>query len=281
MGLGFFGPKQAQHLFWLGRWMNSSLACSSIGIVSSIRKPFEECKKMEKKIIDWKGFARLDSIMNAENKKEGEVINQEMEKYDEAREQIIKELRAAQKASKAAVYALQKRDLAGAKAKIAIAEGVIRNFLPTVSANPDLRRGTFSAAVEEFVEAKAFETFLEDNSLIQKSAFEGLSVTNEEYLGGISDLVGEMIRFSVLEATKRNVEAVRHCRDLTDDILAGFMQFNLKNGMLRKKSDSVKYGLKRFEEILYDLSLKVPEGKRLDAADFDERDTKKIKTDDE
>jgi hypothetical protein len=48
-----------------------------------------------------------------------------------------------------------------------------------------------------------------------------------------------------------------------------FMQLSLRNGLLRKKSDSIKYALKRCEEILYELSL-VPEGKRLDAAAFDE-----------
>ncbi len=47
------------------------------------------------------------------------------------------------------------------------------------------------------------------------------------------------------------------------------MQFNLKNGMLRKKSDSIKYAVKRFEEILYDLSL-ISSSRPLDAEAFSE-----------
>lgn len=243
--------------------------------------------------------------MNEENRKEWTKINQEMEAYDESREKIIKELRSAQKNSKVAIYALQKGDMGSAKEKIAAARVVILNHLPIVTSNPDLRRGTFSAAVEEYVEAKCFERFLEKSELILKSELAEVDVTNEEvmlfisccccynscfslqYLGGVSDLVGEMIRYSVLEATKRNVEAVRRCRDLANDILQAFMTFSLKNGNLRKKSDSIKYGVKRFEEILYDLSLKIPEGKRLDPGDFDEekgsdpRESKKSKIDDE
>ena len=53
-----------------------------------------------------------------------------------------------------------------------------------------------------------------------------------------------------------------------------FMNFNLRNGLLRKKSDSIKYAVKRFEEILYDLSL-VPAGKKLDADAFAEEKSPK------
>lgn len=65
------------------------------------------------------------------------------------------------------------------------------------------------------------------------------------------------------------LKAVQKCARLADDILHNFMQFNLKNGMLRKKSDSIKYAVKRFEEILYDLSL-ISSSRPLDAEAFSE-----------
>ena len=105
--------------------------------------------------------------------------------------------------------------------------------------NPHLRHGTFSAAIEEYVEGQLFMRFIQDGSLMRFSEFDGVC-NHEEYLGGVSDLTGEMQRYAVLKATARDVEAVRRCRDLTDDIMAAMMGFNFRNGNLRKKSDAIK-----------------------------------------
>jgi predicted translin family RNA/ssDNA-binding protein len=215
--------------------------------------------------------------MDAQNAEEWKRIAAEMDAFDDNRERVIKEMREVQKVSKTSIYALHRGEKVADK--LARAEQVIRSFEPIVKANPELRRGTFSAALEEYVEARSFEYFLWSGKLMPLASFGGL-VDNEEYLGGVADLTGELIRYAVLQATNRNVEAVRKCRKLADDLLVAFMQLSLRNGLLRKKSDSIKYALKRCEEILYELSL-VPEGKRLNAAAFDEEkqpEQKKAKT---
>ena len=40
------------------------------------------------------------------------------------------------------------------------------------------------------------------------------------------------------------------------DLLTGFRLLNLKNDMLRKKYDSLKYDLKKVEEVVYDISIR-------------------------
>ena len=40
------------------------------------------------------------------------------------------------------------------------------------------------------------------------------------------------------------------------DITAGFRLLNLKNDSLRKKFDSLKYDVKKVEEIVYDISIR-------------------------
>ena len=117
------------------------------------------------------------------------------------------------------------------------------------------------------MEARAFQQFLNDGSLISKASIGCCNA--EEYLGGVADLLGEMQRYAVLKATHRKVEDVRRCRALAADVQEAFMELNLRNGNLRKKSDSIKYALKRFEDILYQLSL-IPEGRKIDADVLDE-----------
>ena len=40
------------------------------------------------------------------------------------------------------------------------------------------------------------------------------------------------------------------------DVTAGFRLLNLKNDLLRKKFDSLKYDVKKVEEIVYDVSIR-------------------------
>lgn len=201
--------------------------------------------------------------MNSENKDEWTQMLREMERADENREKIIKEMRETQKCSKAAIYALHRQDMKTAAAKLETAENVAKKLFPLVSENPELRHGTFSAAVEEYVEARALECFLAHGTLVQKKSF-GSLCSVEEYLGGVADLTGELQRWAVIRATQRDVESVLKCRVLCDDIMSCMMEFTLKNGGLRRKFDAVKYAVKRMETILYELSL-LPAGAKVDA----------------
>ena len=40
------------------------------------------------------------------------------------------------------------------------------------------------------------------------------------------------------------------------DLHAGFQVLNLKNDILRKRVDSIKYAVKKVEDVVYDLSLR-------------------------
>jgi len=215
--------------------------------------------------------------MDSEDKIEWAAINEAMEAEDADRERVIKEMRETQKCSKAAVYALQRGDVVTATQKLDIALRVIRKIEPIIVSRPQLRFGTYSNAVEEYVEAVAFKKFLETGKLLRFS--EVNVATHEEYLGGISDLTGEMQRYAVLKATNRDAAAVQRCRDLSDDVMQQVMNLNLRNGNLRKKTDAIKYSVKRFETILYELSL-IPASKNIAPDAFaEEPDAKRLRED--
>lgn len=141
-----------------------------------------------------------------------------------------------QKLSKAAIYCLHRGELQEARAKLSHAHKLALAFLPLISEFQHLRKGTFSSAIEEFVEGKAFEYFLLHGKLVPMADHELKGLCDaEEYLGefddvdkeensklgagGIADLCGELTRFAVLRATVRDKAAVQRCAKLGDDIL--------------------------------------------------------------
>ena len=105
---------------------------------------------------------------------------------------------------------------------------------------------------------------LEDGTLITKKE---LKVVNaEEYLLGLCDFTGELVRYAVLRATARDKKAVQDVRNIIDAIHGQLLQFDLRNGELRKKYDSIKYNLQKAENTLYDLTLNPRGSKEADDA---------------
>lgn len=95
----------------------------------------------------------------------------------------------------------------------------------------------------------------------------GFDFTFEEYLHATISLINELSRLAVNSVTATAAanaqEPNSEAYDLPVEIdrflkqvQAGFMALNLKNDSLRRRSDSIKYDVKKVEEIVYDLALR-------------------------
>lgn len=84
----------------------------------------------------------------------------------------------------------------------------------------------------------------------------GFHLELEDYLGGLILLSNEMSRFCVNCVTHGDYERPLAVSGFLNDLLTGFRLLNLKNDNLRKKFDSLKYDMKKVEEVVYDLSIR-------------------------
>ncbi|VDC00772.1 unnamed protein product [Peniophora sp. CBMAI 1063] len=78
----------------------------------------------------------------------------------------------------------------------------------------------------------------------------------EDYLHGVITLVNELSRLAINSVTLGDFEAPIKISFFVKDIFAGFTMLNLKNDLLRRRFDSLKYDLKKIEEVVYDVSLR-------------------------
>ena len=58
------------------------------------------------------------------------------------------------------------------------------------------------------------------------------------------------------EVIQKNTGAVYIIKELVAEIYEEFLKLNLRNGELRKKSDSIKWNLNKLEDIIYQLELR-------------------------
>ncbi|KAI9835044.1 MAG: hypothetical protein M1819_002596 [Sarea resinae] len=81
-------------------------------------------------------------------------------------------------------------------------------------------------------------------------------LTIEEYLQSLISLVEELARLAINSVTLGDYRRPLLISQFVKDLHAGFQILNLKNDSLRRRSDSIKYSVKKVEDVVYDLSLR-------------------------
>lgn len=123
----------------------------------------------------------------------------------------------------------------------------------------------FCHSIQREVYFSALTLYLKEERLITKAeASEWLGIQEsgnffldlEDYLSGLTQLSNELSRFTVNSVTHGDYSRPKRIAGFLGDLLRGFRLLNLKNDNLRKKFDSLKYDLKKVEEVVYDLSIR-------------------------
>ena len=184
------------------------------------------------------------------NKSEFKKIREEMHKVDEKREQIIHLSREIITLSKQIIYAAQRNDL---KTAAFVVKNIKNKVKKLKNINITADTNINSVAFQEYVEAIAFYEFVKNKKIPTRAS---LNVSAENYLSGLCDLTGELVRKAVYDVIHKKFDEAVRIKELVHDIYGEFLKFHLRNGELRKKSDSIKWNLKKLEEVMYDISMK-------------------------
>lgn len=172
---------------------------------------------------------------------------------DRSRRELQQISSEALAASKRAIFAYHRDDEAAAHEQLEVAKERLRSGTAIVKKVSKLtQEGSWRAAQEEYAEADLLRQYLERGSL---GKVDGIADDAEIYLGGLSDMTGELVRRSVLHATDGDHETVERIFEDVRMVVELLMQMDL-TGSLRTKLDQSKQNLRKLEEIRYDLSLR-------------------------
>jgi len=173
--------------------------------------------------------------------------------FDVSRFKIIKESGEALQCSKKAIFAFQRGRADEAEVKLQEARAVLKSLEERFGKDFRLRmEGSWKSAMEEFCEAKLFGDFYKNEKL---DAIKEFHVEPDEYLGGLTDVTGEIVRMMIIWTTQKEFDKVRQANEVIHDIVEELMEYNFV-GYLRTKFDQAKNSLRKAEEIVYDISLR-------------------------
>jgi predicted translin family RNA/ssDNA-binding protein len=184
------------------------------------------------------------------DKKEFAEIRKEIEKADKIREDIIALSRDIISISKRIIYSIHRGNSGEASAYIKEIKEKKRKL---DRINRPVDANINKVAYQEYVEAMCYYGFVKNKKLPTKAS---LNVDIEDYLMGLCDLTGELSRRAVNDIIRKRFNEALKVKELVEEIYGEFLKFNLRNTELRKKSDSIKWNLKKLEDVIFDAKVK-------------------------
>lgn len=188
------------------------------------------------------------------NKHDLQKIKNEIEQFEELREKVIIDSREILHHAKNAIHAVHRNSLEDAEQLLHKAQNAVKQLNKSIKGDVSLTFiGAYRSSMQEYVEAMCYWRFVQHRKLPTRNE---LNVDYEDYLLGLCDLTGELARRAVVCATHRDVNQLNDIKNLIEGVYDFFISINLRDWDLRKKSDAIKWNLKKLEEILYDLNIR-------------------------
>ncbi|XP_064388527.1 translin-like isoform X2 [Halichondria panicea] len=120
------------------------------------------------------------------------------------------------------------------------------------------QRLCFLSSFLVYLETEKLATKLEVATMLGVEAKEddGFHLDLDDFLIGLLFMTNELPRLAVNSVILEDYQRPLAISTFLSDVTAGFRLLNLKNDFLRKKFDSLKYDVKKVEEVVYDVSIR-------------------------
>jgi len=150
------------------------------------------------------------------------------------------------------IFALQRNDFKAAETKMLDMEKALKNLQERFGFERLHREGAYKAAAEEYLEGKTLYLAIKNKPI---ESVKGISLDYESYLGGICDMIGELVRYATNRAANGKFSEVAKIKKLAEDIMGQLIDFDM-TGYLRTKYDQARGHLRKLEQMAYEIKLR-------------------------
>ncbi len=169
-------------------------------------------------------------------------IDKEMQLFDKRRDDMLQKCHEAIRFSKRVIYAVHRDD----KSVSELAKELTEKIQKLRTRGELQFSSTYKVAMQEYVEADCLYEFIYNNKVPTQRE---LYVSAPDYLSGLCDLTGELMRKANYFAINGKIKEALRVKELVDKIYEQFLLLDIRDNELRKKFDNVKYNLQKLEDL--------------------------------
>lgn len=181
-----------------------------------------------------------------------EQLKKDYRANESERRQIISASNNILFEAKKTIFALQRQDFKPAEEKLSAIRKALKNLAERFGQARLNREGAYKAAVEEYLEGQTFYATIKNKKI---ETVKDLRLDYEGYLGGICDLIGELVRYATNQAAKGKFSAVAKIKKSAEEIMTQLVDFDM-TGYLRTKYDQSRGHLRKLEQMAYEIKLR-------------------------
>ena len=130
---------------------------------------------------------------------------------------------------------------------------IIASLLIATQSDVLSREGRLNHAIERFTEVRLLKHFFENGTICGPALLD--NPDDEVFIGAMLGFAQELSRYVIGRACDNDVNSIYLCKAIVNQIQGKMLEFDLRNGNLRRKYDGLKYVVKSIETVLYELSL--------------------------
>ncbi|MCC7357242.1 hypothetical protein IT408_01925 [Candidatus Uhrbacteria bacterium] len=181
------------------------------------------------------------------------VVKKRYERLEVLRRELQKLSSDAQRLAKQAIFSLQRDNEKEGHSRLEEALLILKKAQKISQTEQRLAGdGMWRSALEEAAEAVLFFRLITKHEIASGKLFNDPTIL----LGGLSDAIGELVRFAVRAATAGDIDRVNKIADQAEELVEFITSLDM-TGSLRAKGDQARSHLRRLEDIRYDISRRV------------------------
>ena len=172
-----------------------------------------------------------------------------LDEYDELKDKVHDLSRKIIKDSKLCIYAIRRGDVEKAEKLIEEMNELRKELKELLSKN--LRLATINislTAEQEFVEAYSIYKYAKEGKF---PTLEEVNTTVQEYVAGLMDAAGELLRIAVDKMLVGDVEYAKRVKEAIENIYIFMLHVNPRDYELRRKIDYVTNILNKLQEFIF------------------------------
>ncbi|MDD5111355.1 MAG: hypothetical protein PHG85_02295 [Candidatus Altiarchaeota archaeon] len=187
------------------------------------------------------------------DKKDFAGIKKELDQNHELSESLYRQSRDLVGTTKKLIFALHRGSLGDAEKLVPDMEKLKKKMEDGVKKSGSFKsHNAYTIAMQEYTEAAAYLHFVKNNKIPTRSQ---LKVPAEEYVSGLCDLSGELVRKAVDLSIKGDSKGVGAIKNFAEDFYGMLLELN-PYGELRKKADQARWNLNKLEDLVYEGTLR-------------------------
>ncbi|NPA85145.1 MAG: haloacid dehalogenase [Crenarchaeota archaeon] len=172
-----------------------------------------------------------------------------LDEYDELKDRVHDLSRQIIKDSKLCIYAVRRGEFEKAERLIDEMNGLRKQLKEIISKNLRLASLNISfTAEQEFVEAYSIYKFAKERRF---PTLEEVDTTVQEYVAGLMDAAGELLRIAVDKMLAGDVNYAKEVRNAIEEIYLFMLHVNPRDYELRRKIDYVTNILNKLQEFIF------------------------------